>query len=122
MLPQKTKSRADELRRRLACNGWEVVEVEQPFEREWWAAEFWTIESIWSPHGVRVILTFLVDPMGGREQVWAVHAAPKRPQQRPLDDNPLLSLGHAWQTDVTDFCRAVDRLRAGSPPESEREG
>jgi hypothetical protein len=117
MLPQKVKSQTDEIRRRLLNHGWEVAEIEQPFEDERWGAEFWLIQSMWSPQGVRVYLTFLVDPMGGRDEIWAVHTAKEHPRQQPLDGNPLLSLGRGWQKDLQTFLGSLDRFRAESPQE-----
>jgi hypothetical protein len=117
MLPQKTKYQADELRRRLSSRGWEVTAIEQPFEDEWWAAEFWVIESAWSPQGVQVYLTFLVDPMGGRDDIWEVSASKEHPRQRASDDNPFMSLGHGWQKELLAFIGNLDRFRAESPQE-----
>jgi hypothetical protein len=117
MLPQTTRSQADELRRRLPTHGWEVAEIEQPFEDEWWATELWVIESAWSPQSVRFYLTFLVDPMGGPNDIWAVHASKERPKQRPLDNNPLLRLGHGWQKELQTFLGSLDGFRTGSPQE-----
>jgi hypothetical protein len=112
MLPQNKISQADELRRRLPSHGWEVTEIERPFEDEWWVAEFWIIESAWSPQGVQVYLTFLVDPMGGLDDIWVVYASKERPRQQPLDANPLMSLGHGWQKELSVFIGNLHRFRA----------
>ena len=97
--------------------GWNVAEIEQPFEDEWWSAEFWLIDSVWSPKGVRVYLTFLVDPMDGCDDIWAVHASKERPGQRPLDDDPLMSLRHGWQKELQVFLKSLDRFRIESSQE-----
>jgi hypothetical protein len=39
------EKQAAALRKSLSSHGWAVVEVEQPFENEWWAADIWRIES-----------------------------------------------------------------------------
>jgi hypothetical protein len=114
MLPQKVKSQTNELCRRLLDHGWEVTVTEQPFEDEWWCAQFWVIESVWSHQGVSVYLSFLVDPMSGPDTIWAVHASRERPRQRPLDENPLMSLGHAWQKKLRAFLASLDRFRTNS--------
>ena len=44
MLPDSIKNQTVAIRRSLSSHGWSVVEVEQPFEDEWWAAEIWRIE------------------------------------------------------------------------------
>jgi len=49
MFPDAVKKQASTIRKALSSQGWAVVEVEQPFENEWWAAEIWRIESEWSP-------------------------------------------------------------------------
>lgn len=117
ILLQKLKNQADELRSQLSKHGWEVAEIEQPFEDEWWAAEFWLIESVWSPQGARVYLTFLVDPIGEGRDIWAVHASEERPQYRPVDDNPLMSLRHGWKKELRDFIESLHRFRTESPRE-----
>ena len=114
MLPQAIESQINGLREGLAGHGWNVVSTEQPFEHEWWAAEFWAIESVWSPLGVRVVLTFVVDPMA-RESVWAVYASSKRPHHRPAGDAPSMTLKHGWQQQLAPFIAAVGRFRHPDP-------
>ncbi len=117
MLPQKVKSQTDALRRRLREQGWEVMEIEQPFEDEWWTAEFWLIESMWSPQGVQLCLTFLVDPMGRHNDISGVYASKRRPRQRPLDENPFLTLGHGWQKELPSFINSINSIRGCGPQE-----
>jgi hypothetical protein len=115
MLPQKTNDQANELLRRLSTHGWKVVEIEQPFEDEWWVAEFWVIEAASSHQRTRVWLTFLVDPMEARGDIWAVYASKERPHQPPLDHNPLMSLGHGWQNVLPGFIGTLDQCREELP-------
>jgi hypothetical protein len=72
-----------ELERRLERNGWQVVEKEA--DGQWWVDETWAVRSTWRPQGLRLWLTFLVDPQhdGPRrrgEGVWAIGVTSKRPQ------------------------------------------
>ena len=112
MIPAKTAPTVDAIRRHLAQAGWSVSRTEQPFEHEWWAAEFWVLESEWSPKGNRVWLTFLTDPMGGPDDVWAVQASATRPVQRPVGgSDPLTKLSTGWQKEMSSFVLALSRFR-----------
>jgi hypothetical protein len=113
MLPQYIKAPADELRKRLPSHGWQLVETEQPYEDEWWAAEFWHLQSTWSPRSVRVYLAFLVDPMVDRLRVWAVRASSERPDQQPVNERPLLRFGHRWRDELPSFLDSLAHFRAG---------
>jgi hypothetical protein len=117
VLPETSKGQTESLRRQLPTQGWEVAEIEQPFEDEWWAAEFWFLESAWSPRGVRLYLTFLVDPMDGRHGIWSVHASRERPKERPIGENPLMGFGHGWQQELRCFLAGLNELRIESSQE-----
>jgi hypothetical protein len=99
----------------LSERGWDLVET---LETEWWADEMLVLSSSWSPVGLKLFVTFLVDPQhdGPRasgEHVWAVAASTHRPADRTsaATSGPLLALDSAWQADLPDFVRAVDVLR-----------
>lgn len=105
--------------------GWDVAEVHDPPD-DWWADEHLALESRWAPVGARVFLTFLVDPQweGSRmkgEAVWAVIASTKPLEQRPSSaDGAWLTLGHGWESRLSDFVTEVDALRTtGAKPGSE---
>jgi hypothetical protein len=120
MLPNEVKAPADALRKALSRNGWSVVETEQPFDKEWWAAEFWFIESDWSPQGIRVCLTFLLGDFGGDGlEAWAVCASKDRPVERPLNDNPLMRLKNVWQQELPSFVKELAEFRRESTEEGE---
>ena len=111
MLPDAVKRQAFALRDALSRHGWSVVEMERPFEDEWWAAEIWRIESEWSPRGVCAYLTFLVDPEAGADDVWAVCASKDRPTQRPINYDALMRLRNVWQQELPTFVNVLSRLR-----------
>src|SRR5262249_6073735 len=80
MQPYKTQ-----LWRRLEEHGWEVVEVIE--SDEWWADEFWKVQSRRNQWGYEIVLTFLVDPMwegpGQKSNaVWAVSVTEDLPSDR----------------------------------------
>jgi hypothetical protein len=116
MLPNGVRHQADTLRRALVARGWNVVEVESPFEDEWWAAEIWVIESDSSPRGRRAYLTFLIDPQGGREEVWAVWAKAERPAHGDDGTEPFMRLRNVWQQELPGFLQGLNRFRAGARP------
>ena len=111
MLPDTVKKQAIEIRKTLSSKGWAVVEVEQPFENEWWAAEIWRIESEWSPKGVCAYLAFLVDPQGGPGDVWAVCASKERPSEQPINCDPTMRLMNVWQEELPVFVNGLSRFR-----------
>src|SRR5215203_3419197 len=104
------------LARQLPENGWQVLAVEDS-GLEWWADEIWLIESVWSPQGFRLYLTFLVDPMADSQRakgqsVWAVGTSTVRPVgRRPAEGKPLLSLGHGWRVHLAEFFAMLAGLR-----------
>ncbi|MBV9928581.1 MAG: hypothetical protein JOZ96_26430 [Acidobacteria bacterium] len=106
----------EELARRLPENGWRVAAVEES-GLEWWADEIWLIESVWSPGGLRLHLTFLVDPSAGSrrakgQRVWAVGTSAVRPADRgSAEGKPLLPLGHGWRTRLPEFFTGLSGLR-----------
>ncbi|MCA1618870.1 MAG: hypothetical protein LC795_06075 [Acidobacteria bacterium] len=112
MLTQRT-----ELATQLLENGWQVISVED-YGLEWWADEIWLIESLWSPKGFRLYLTFLVDPMAGGQRtkgqsVWAMGTSIGRPVDRSsAQGNPLLSLGRGWRSHLAEFFAGLSGLRS----------
>lgn len=87
-------------------------------DTDWWADEILVLRSHWSPVGMKVVITFLVDPQhdGPRtsgEKVWAVVASIKRATDRAQAESagPLLALGNGWESRLADFVDAVDALR-----------
>ena len=69
------QTQAIRLEELLNEEGWRVVS--RYSNLDWWADEQWYVESIWSPLGFSVYITFLVDPMhdGPRKKQEAVYAA-----------------------------------------------
>jgi hypothetical protein len=111
MLPDTVKRQAIAIRDALSRHGWSVTDVEQPFEDEWWSAEIWRIESEWSPQGVRAYLTFLVDPMGSGDDVWAVCASKDRPTQRTINCERAMRLRNVWQQELPKFVDDLSQFR-----------
>ena len=99
----------------LSARGWNLGET---LDTDWWADEILVLTSNWSPVGMKVVITFLVDPQhdGPRasgENVWAVVASIERATDRAKAESagPLLALGHGWESRLAEFVRAVDALR-----------
>jgi hypothetical protein len=111
MLPDAVKKQAGAIRKSLSSQGWAVVEVEQPFENECWAAEIWRIESEWSPQGVHAFVTFLVDPMGARDDVWAVAASRERLTGGTGNIGPMMRLMKEWQEELPMLVKGLSRFR-----------
>jgi hypothetical protein len=100
----------------LPENGWQVLATEDS-GLGWWADEIWLTESLWSPKGFRLYLTFLVDPMADSRRakgraVWAVGASIKRPAERvSAQGQPILSLGRGWRSHLAGFFAGLSALR-----------
>ncbi len=106
-----------QLRRLLESHGWEVVEVIE--SDEWWADEFWKVQSRRNLWGYEIVLTFLVDPMWegpGKKTnaVWAVSAAEEMPSDRFTAEQSLIELctvKHWSDERLTTFVRSLDAHR-----------
>ncbi len=105
-----------QLRRRLADHGWEIVEVIEG--DQWWADEYWKIQSRRNVWGLEVVLTFLVDPMweGHRKKgagVWAVGVTAGMPDDRQVAERGIvLSMTKGlFDEKLTDFVAALDQYR-----------
>src|SRR5262249_17848462 len=74
-----------ELRQHLTDDGWEVIDVVA--SEDWWADEFWKVQSRRNLWGHEIVLTFLVDPMWDAprkkgQAVWAIAATEEMPSDR----------------------------------------
>ena len=88
-----------------------------PISSEWWADEIWAIESVWSPVGFTLFLTFLVDLMqsGSRrpgEAVSAISCSPSHPRTREeATGGPLIFLRPSWEKSLPEFLRGIKEMR-----------
>ena len=106
-----------EIQRRLAIQGWSIVEVEDQ-ALEWWGDEIWLLESVWSPVGAHAYVTFLIDPQSSTRNrrkgqgVWAVKASAVRPVDWLTGAGEYtLSLGQGWEEESPGFFEHLARLR-----------
>ena len=99
----------------LPEHGWRVATIEE--DLEWWADEMWLLESVWSPVGSRVYVTFLVEPSFDDnrkkgEAVWAVMVSPFKPVSSLQDEHEFtFSLGQGWRDHVPAFFGFMGILR-----------
>lgn len=102
----------------LPEHGWRVSMIED--DLEWWADEMWLLESVWSPVGSRVYVTFLVEPQfdGSRkkgEAVWAVMASLFKPASSLRGEHEYtFSLGPGWKDHVPYFFAFIGILRGAN--------
>jgi hypothetical protein len=103
--------------------GWEVKNVEDhlrnPTGLDWFIDELWEVESVWSPNGLRIWVTFVVDPQTSKsddrkkgEDVWAVKAGLRKPLNDEIeDDDVYLSLNGGWENRLPEFFSRLSDLR-----------
>lgn len=106
--------RKKELIAKLADNGWRVVHRECD-DLEWWAEELWTAESTWSPKGLTLLLTWLIDPMPGdakAARVWAVGASTDALEPTKIATMPL----NHWPRDLPEFLDELAKFRQQNTP------
>jgi len=85
----------DQLQHILADHGWEVVEVIG--SDQWWADEFWRIESRRNLWGYELVLTFLVHPLWDAPRkkghaVWSITAGESIPSDRLAAERGITEL------------------------------
>jgi len=107
----------------LSQYGWEVINVEDHLRGatnpDWFIDELWEIESAWTPKGLKVWITFLVDPqtsiLGERKKgqgVWAVKAGLRKPPDSRIGDPEVyLSLNAGWEKRLAEFFSHLADLR-----------
>ena len=100
---------------RLTEYGWRVAGEEDNLE--WWADEMWVLESMWSPVGIRVYITFLVNQMAGPdrrkgEAVTEVMASLAKPAYRGSAEGVYLDIGQDWKERLPEFFENLSLLRS----------
>lgn len=105
----------EDLIKRLEEDGWKIIE-EDEYSLDWWAAEIWRVESVWSPQGFFVYLTFLVDPQGPfepkHEHIWGIGTTQTIPTSwHEAQGKPFLTIGQGWGTRATQFVNDLARIR-----------
>jgi hypothetical protein len=83
------------LRHHLADHGWEIVEVIG--SDEWWADEFWKIQSRRNLWGHELVLTYLVDPQWDAPRkkgqgLWKITATQAIPADRLAAEQGITEL------------------------------
>jgi hypothetical protein len=103
--------------------GWDVVNVEDHLRGstgpDWFIDELWEVESVWTPNGLKVWITFLVDPQASTlinrkkgEGVWAVKASLRKPPESRIGDAEVyLPLNAGWENRLPEFFNRLSDLR-----------
>lgn len=103
--------------------GWEVKDVEEQLSGstgiDWFIDELWEVESIWTPKGLKIWITFVVDPLSPNlrerkkgEYVWAVKAGLQKPIGWGIEDNQAeLTLNARWEKRLPEFFKQLSDLR-----------
>jgi hypothetical protein len=107
------------IRDALLENGWTVAEVVKA--HEWWCAEYWRIQSTWSPQQAQAYLLFLADPQDthpwkhhlDHREVWAVAASTDVPADRPVAGRFAISL-NGWRAHIPELMQHLQGIRSAS--------
>jgi hypothetical protein len=103
--------------------GWEVINVEEHLRgstaQDWFIDELWEVESVWTPKGLKVWITFVVDPMAPSlnerkkgQGVWAVKAGLQKPTSWGTEDDEVtLTLNAGWEKRLPEFFSGLSDLR-----------
>jgi len=102
--------------------GWDVVNVEDHLRSlgpDWFIDELWEVESVWTPNGLKVWITFLIDPQveilsnrKKRQDVWAVKAGVRKPTGWNIEDDEVgLMLNAGWEKRLPEFFSRLSDLR-----------
>ena len=95
--------------------GWKVVSVDVELRNstasDWFVDELWEVESSWSPTGLKLWVTFLVDPQTPNllerkkgQGVYAIKAARRKPTGWWIaDDEVGLYLNRGWEDRLAEF-------------------
>jgi hypothetical protein len=101
----------------LSEHGWEVVEVID--SDDWWAHEFWRIQSRRNLWGYELVLTFLIDPQWDAPRnkgqgIWAIAASDAIPPDRATAEQGIAELcmvkGH-FNEKLVAFVDSLDAYR-----------
>jgi hypothetical protein len=92
----------------LVSRGWQVVEHGRP-ERAHWVFESWTIESVWAPLGLRLVLEFETDPMIQSEPGELRACSPGAVEGEQVAS---VFLRPKWERNLPRFIEELDRYRA----------
>jgi hypothetical protein len=111
----------NQLLKLIEQQGWQQLSIEGEEQlwstAEWFIAELWELQSVWTPKGFRVFISFVIDPQNDYfakrwQSVWAVKATLQRPTTWGFDENEVgLVLGRGWQAGLPTFIRELNGLR-----------
>jgi hypothetical protein len=107
------KAQQIQLEEALEREGWRIVE--RAAAPAWWAAEVWTIESVWHPVGRKLWVMFLVDPLLYRhdrqdQPVWAVGLTSVPPDWQERPSGERIGKGH-WAESMSTILDQARQLR-----------
>jgi hypothetical protein len=103
--------------------GWKVVTVDDELRgstaSDWFVDELWEVESSWSPRGLKLWVTFVVDPQTPSlpkrrkgQGVYAVKAARRKPTGWGIEDDEVgLYLNSGWEARLPEFFDQLSAFR-----------
>jgi hypothetical protein len=111
------QSYKSQLRQRLADHGWEVVGVMD--SDDWWADEYWKVQSRRNRWGLELVLTFLVDPQWDAPRkkgrgVWAAGVTLGVPGDRFVAEQGVAQLclrRGRFDEKLAEFVASIDAYR-----------
>jgi len=103
------EAQRNELIELAAKNGWKAIELDN-YDAQNWSKETWLLESVWSPVGVCVYITFPIDFELTRRDAWAIEISNKKPVYGESRDYLLISLKQ-WKNEKDNFLKYISKIR-----------
>jgi len=122
-LKKTMTTQRDKLLELMPRHGWEVLSVDAELRHstasDWFVDELWEVESMWSPRGVKLWVTFVVDPLTPNlserkkgQGIYVVKAARQKPTGWAIEnDEAGLYLNSGWEDRLPEFFDQISALR-----------
>lgn len=107
---KKMEAQRNEFLELVEKNGWKATELDN-YDFHKYSKETWLLESIWSPIGLKVHVSFPLDFINYEEKkAWAIEVSKEKPVYRQEKESFLVSLKH-WKNEKNDFLKFLEELR-----------
>ena len=103
------EAQRNELLELAAKNGWKAVQLDN-YDAQNWSKETWLLESVWSPFGACVYITFPIDFESQNREAWAIEISNEKPVYGKSGEYLLISLKQ-WKNEKDNFLKYLSEVR-----------